>query len=99
MSVGPWQILLILLIILVLFGAGKIPTVMRDLAKGIQAFKKGMREEEEKKDTPEHDAHDKKRQEKKAYIMDASAYEARAQEDQASPLVPETRDAETHKKK
>lgn len=59
MSVGPWQIVLILVIILVLFGAGKLPSVMKDLAKGVQAFKKGLREEEEeteksssKKETP-----------------------------------------------
>tara|TARA_A100000171_G_C2114552_1_gene137074 strand:- start:929 stop:1273 length:345 start_codon:yes stop_codon:yes gene_type:complete len=47
MSVGPWQVVLILVVILVLFGAGKLPSVMKDLAKGVQAFKKGLREEEE----------------------------------------------------
>lgn len=52
MSVGPWQIVLILFLILVLFGAGKLPHVMKDLAKGIQAFKKGLREEEDETSKP-----------------------------------------------
>lgn len=45
MSVGPWQILLILVIVLIIFGAGKLPRVMGDLAKGIKNFKRGMNEE------------------------------------------------------
>ncbi len=46
MSIGIWQIVLILVIILILFGAGKIPRVMGDVAKGIKSFKAGMKEEE-----------------------------------------------------
>lgn len=46
MSIGIWQILLILLLVLILFGAGKLPNVMGDLAKGIKNFKSGMRDEE-----------------------------------------------------
>ena len=42
MSIGPWQILLILVIVLIIFGAGKLPRVAGDLAKGIKNFKKGM---------------------------------------------------------
>lgn len=42
MSVGFGQLLVILLIILVLFGAGKLPQVMSDLGKGLKAFKDGM---------------------------------------------------------
>lgn len=37
----------VLAIILILFGAGKLPRVMGDFAKGIKAFKAGMREEDE----------------------------------------------------
>jgi len=37
----------VLAIILILFGAGKLPRVMGDFAKGIKAFKAGMKEEEE----------------------------------------------------
>jgi sec-independent protein translocase protein TatA len=38
---------LVLFIILILFGAGKLPKVMGDFAKGIKAFKSGMKEEGE----------------------------------------------------
>jgi sec-independent protein translocase protein TatA len=44
MSLVHW--LVVLAIILVLFGAGKLPRVMGDFAKGIKAFKAGMAEEE-----------------------------------------------------
>ncbi|MGD9615194.1 MAG: twin-arginine translocase TatA/TatE family subunit [Alphaproteobacteria bacterium] len=39
--------LVVLAIVLVLFGAGKLPRVMGDFAKGIKAFKSGMKEEEQ----------------------------------------------------
>lgn len=39
--------LIVLAIVLLLFGAGKLPRVMGDFAKGIKAFKAGMREDEE----------------------------------------------------
>lgn len=42
MSLGIWQILLIVLLVLLLFGAGKLPAVMGDLAKGVKNFKKGL---------------------------------------------------------
>jgi sec-independent protein translocase protein TatA len=42
MSITHW--LVVLAIVLVLFGAGKLPTVMGDLAKGIKAFKTGISE-------------------------------------------------------
>jgi sec-independent protein translocase protein TatA len=45
MSLMHW--LVVLAIVLVLFGAGKLPRVMGDFAKGIKAFKAGMKEEEE----------------------------------------------------
>lgn len=44
MSLGPWQIALIVLVVVLLFGAGKIPRLMGDAAKGINAFKKGLKE-------------------------------------------------------
>ena len=46
MSVGIWQVLLILLIVLIFFGAGKLPRVMGDLAKGIKSFKAGLKDDE-----------------------------------------------------
>lgn len=47
MAPGIWQILLIVLIVLILFGGRRIPTIMEDLAKGIKSFKKGLKDEEE----------------------------------------------------
>jgi sec-independent protein translocase protein TatA len=44
-SLMHWMI--VLLIILLLFGAGKLPRVMGDFAKGIKAFKSGMKEEDD----------------------------------------------------
>src|SRR5947209_9933241 len=49
MSLMHW--LVVLAIILVLFGAGKLPRVMGDFAKGIKAFKAGMKEEDETAET------------------------------------------------
>lgn len=46
MTFGIWQIVLIVLIVVLVFGAGKIPRVMGDFAKGIKSFKAGMREGE-----------------------------------------------------
>lgn len=46
MVFGFWEMLLILLIVLVIFGAGKLPSVMGDLAKGIKSFKAGLAEPE-----------------------------------------------------
>ena len=46
MSLGIWQVVLILLIVVIIFGAGKLPSVMGDVAKGVKNFKSGMRDEE-----------------------------------------------------
>ncbi len=45
MSIGPWQIILILVIVLIIFGAGKLPRVMGDIAKGVKSFKAGLKDE------------------------------------------------------
>ncbi len=50
MSIGPWQIILILVIVLIIFGAGKLPRVAGDLAKGIKNFKSGMSDEDSKEE-------------------------------------------------
>ena len=44
MSLVHW--LVVLLVIIVIFGAGRLPSVMGDLAEGIKAFKKGMKDED-----------------------------------------------------
>ena len=46
MSIGVWQVVLILLVVLIIFGAGKLPKVMGDVAKGVKNFKQGMKEDE-----------------------------------------------------
>ncbi|AFC72858.1 twin arginine translocase protein A [Rickettsia rhipicephali str. 3-7-female6-CWPP] len=43
MGMSVSHLLIVLLIIFVLFGAGKLPQVMSDLAKGLKAFKDGMK--------------------------------------------------------
>ncbi len=42
MSLGVWEIAILLVIVLIIFGAGKLPKVAGDLAKGIKTFKKGL---------------------------------------------------------
>ena len=46
--IGPWQIVLIVLVVLLLFGGKKIPELMKGLGKGISEFKKGKEEGKEK---------------------------------------------------
>ena len=48
--IGPWQIVLIVLGILLMFGGKKIPELMRGLGKGMSEFKKGKEEVNEKKE-------------------------------------------------
>ncbi len=45
MSIGIWQVVLILVIVLILFGAGKLPKVMGDVAQGVKNFKAGMKDD------------------------------------------------------
>ena len=40
-ALGPWQIVLIVLVVLLLFGGKKIPELMKGLGRGISEFKKG----------------------------------------------------------
>ncbi|CAO3407454.1 twin-arginine translocase TatA/TatE family subunit [Azospirillum largimobile] len=46
-SFSIWHWLIVLVIVLLLFGAGKLPSVMGDIAKGVKAFKSGLKDEEE----------------------------------------------------
>jgi len=53
--VGPWEIALVLVIILIVFGVGKLPQVGGAIGKGLRSFKRGQRgedEEEEAEETP-----------------------------------------------
>ena len=42
---GPWQIILIVLVVLLLFGGRKIPELMRGLGQGMKEFKKATKED------------------------------------------------------
>tara|TARA_Y100000758_G_scaffold14091_1_gene10155 strand:- start:539 stop:712 length:174 start_codon:yes stop_codon:yes gene_type:complete len=44
MSFGPWEIFIVLLIVLLLFGGKKLPEIAKGLGKGIQEFKKASKE-------------------------------------------------------
>lgn len=52
-SIGVWQVLLILAIVLIIFGAGKLPRVMGDVAKGVKNFKEGMKDDDQSSSTAE----------------------------------------------
>lgn len=43
-QIGIWQIVIVAVVIILLFGRGKISAVMGDVAKGINSFKKGLNE-------------------------------------------------------
>ncbi len=45
---GFWQIMIVVLLVVLLFGRGKISDLMGDVAKGITSFKKGLQDEDEK---------------------------------------------------
>ena len=64
MSIGFWQIAIVVILVVLLFGRGKISSLMGDVAKGIKSFKKGMSSDaseedaqkniSENQDTPEN---------------------------------------------
>ena len=56
MSLGPWQLIIIALVVLVLFGRGRISEMMGDFGKGIKSFKEGMNDETSAPRQIEHDA-------------------------------------------
>tara|TARA_B100000579_G_C22827764_1_gene854184 strand:- start:59 stop:253 length:195 start_codon:yes stop_codon:yes gene_type:complete len=45
-QMGPWQIAIIVIAILLLFGAKRIPELMKGLGSGVKEFKKGLKEED-----------------------------------------------------
>ena len=50
-SMSIWHWLIVLAVVLLLFGgAGKIPRLMKDMGQGINAFKKGLKEEKDKEE-------------------------------------------------
>jgi len=55
-GMGIGELLVVLVIVLVVFGAGRLPEVMGSLGKGVQAFKRGLREPPEIDVTPDDKA-------------------------------------------
>ena len=51
--IGPWEIALILVIILIVFGVGKLPQVGGALGKGIRTFRKAQRGEDDEEEEVE----------------------------------------------
>lgn len=60
MSMGIGELLLILVIVFVLFGAGKLPQVMNDIGKGVKGLKKGLKEEEKPEEEKKSEEIEKK---------------------------------------
>tara|TARA_B100002019_G_C20854369_1_gene396193 strand:+ start:357 stop:536 length:180 start_codon:yes stop_codon:yes gene_type:complete len=54
MSPSIWQILIIVVAVFLLFGAGRLPRIMGDLAEGIKSFKKGMSDDKKENDVIEN---------------------------------------------
>lgn len=46
MGISIWHILVVALVVFLLFGAGRVPRMMEDLAKGIKSFKKGLADDD-----------------------------------------------------
>ncbi|MBG78216.1 MAG: twin-arginine translocase TatA/TatE family subunit [Alphaproteobacteria bacterium] len=55
MAPGPLQIILIIVLVLLIFGAGRVPGIMENVAKGIKSFKKGMSDDDTPSDTTKSD--------------------------------------------
>ncbi len=52
MASSMWELLLILVIVFVLFGAGKLPRVMGDIGKGIRSLRDGLKDDEKNQQNP-----------------------------------------------
>ncbi|WOF73916.1 twin-arginine translocase TatA/TatE family subunit [Parvibaculaceae bacterium PLY_AMNH_Bact1] len=46
-QIGPWQIIIVLVLVVLLFGRGKISELMGDVAKGIKSFRSGLSDDEQ----------------------------------------------------
>ena len=59
MSIGFWQIAIVVVLVVLLFGRGKISALMGDVAKGIKSFKKGMSDNPDQSNSTETTTEDK----------------------------------------
>ena len=91
MKLGPLEIVLILVVILVIFGVGKLPQVGSALGKSIRAFKEGQSGGEEEEDEEEEEAKKpRRRQTKKAATRKAKtvASQVADEEKTTAPAIP-----------
>ena len=65
MSIGFWQIAIVVVLVVLLFGRGKISDLMGDVAKGIKSFKKGMSSDATDDDQPKNITENNQDSEKK----------------------------------
>ena len=56
MGISFWQIAIVVVIVVLLFGRGKISSLMGDVAKGIKSFKKGMSDDSSNNDDNKNDS-------------------------------------------
>ena len=56
---GPWEIIIIALVVLLLLGGKKIPELMKGLGEGIKNFKSGLKEGDRKEDKGKDESSDK----------------------------------------
>ena len=66
MGLGPWEIVIVVGVIVLLFGATKIPTLMRNMGTGISEFKKGIKEGE--KEAADESKKEKESEDKKEEV-------------------------------
>ena len=52
MGISLWQVLIVVVLVFLLFGAGRLPRVMEDIAKGIKSFKKGIADDSSDAEKP-----------------------------------------------
>ena len=54
LAIGPWQIAIIVVLVVLLFGGKKIPELMRGLGSGIKEFKEARKEDSQEENKLEH---------------------------------------------
>jgi sec-independent protein translocase protein TatA len=59
MGLSFWHIIIVLIVVVLLFGRGRISDLMGDVAKGIKSFKKGISDDSDNKDSKNKDSNSK----------------------------------------
>ena len=83
-SFSIWHWLVVLLVIVLLFGAKKIPELAKGLGSGIRTFKKELENEDEKKDDTPINTQTQRKTEKKPEVIEAQVIESIAKNEQTT---------------